>query len=130
MMNTQATVLLPATIYQQASQYAKLSGQKVSDLVADVLLLSLPTSEQLTHFLPSVSTLPDEQVLVLTNIELDQADDAQLSFLLSKQQAGMLQGTEQLELSRLMQLYQIGLLRKAEAMAEAVQRGLRAPLSA
>ena len=127
-MKTQETVLLPSTIYQQADQYAKLTGRKVSDLVADVLLLSLPTSEQITHFLPSVSTLSDKQVLTLTKLELDKDDDERLSSLLSKQQAGMLQDTERIELSRLMQLYQIGLLRKAEALAEAVQRGLRTPL--
>ena len=55
-------------------------------------------------------------------------EDRRLSDLLSKQQGGFLAETERLELTALMQLYQEGLLRKAQALAEAVQRGLIDPI--
>ena len=47
---------------------------------------------------------------------------------LQKQQERTLSAPEQAELVALMQVYQEGLLRKAQALREAVQRGLRAPL--
>lgn len=60
-------------------------------------------------------------------MEADQ--DQKLSDLLNRQQAGGLTEIEQLELQALMQVYQIGLLRKATALSEAVKRKLIAPLS-
>ena len=45
-----------------------------------------------------------------------------------QQQAQKLSVPEQTELLALMQVYQEGLLRKAQALREAVRRGLRPPL--
>jgi len=56
-------------------------------------------------------------------------DDARLSMLLDHQQAGTLTSEERAELAALMQLYQVGLLRKAQALREAVRRGLRCAFS-
>ncbi len=61
-------------------------------------------------------------------MELPPEEDRRLSDLLYKQQAGQLEPKEREELSQLMQLYQEGLLRKAQALSEAVKRGLRKPL--
>ena len=47
-----------------------------------------------------------------------------LSELLDKQQAGIVTKSEHSELQTLMQIYQEGLLRKATALSEAVNRGL------
>jgi hypothetical protein len=55
--------------------------------------------------------------------------DARLSELLDRQQSGLLVESERLELQTLMQIYQEGLLRKATALSEAVNRGLMEPLS-
>jgi hypothetical protein len=55
-------------------------------------------------------------------------DDRRLGELLDRQQAGLLPGAEPAELAALLQVYQRGLLRKAQALREAVRRGLRAPL--
>jgi hypothetical protein len=55
--------------------------------------------------------------------------DARLSELLDRQQSGLLVESERLELQTLMQIYQEGLLRKATALNEAVNRGLMEPLS-
>jgi hypothetical protein len=48
--------------------------------------------------------------------------------LLQKQQERALSAAEQTELVMLMQVYQQGVLRKAQALHEAVRRGLRTPL--
>lgn len=52
-----------------------------------------------------------------------------MSDLLYNQQADQLTLEQRPELARLMQIYQEGLLLKAEALAEAVSRGLIPPLS-
>jgi hypothetical protein len=52
-----------------------------------------------------------------------------LSELLDRQHSGQLTVDEKPELWALMRVYEAGQLRKAEALAEAVRRGLRAPRS-
>jgi len=47
---------------------------------------------------------------------------------LDRQQAGKLGEIEQAELAALMKIYEIGLLRQSQALAEAVHRGLLPPL--
>jgi hypothetical protein len=60
---------------------------------------------------------------------MEPEQDAQLSKLLDRQQAGLLVESERIELQTLMQIYQEGLLRKATALSEAVKRGLIEPLN-
>ncbi|MEO8890861.1 MAG: hypothetical protein ABI417_04905 [Coleofasciculaceae cyanobacterium] len=55
--------------------------------------------------------------------------DARLSDLLDRQQSGILIDTERIELQTLMPIYQEDLLQKANALSEAVKRGLMEPLS-
>lgn len=52
---------------------------------------------------------------------MEPAQDARLSELLDRQQAGSLSENERSELQTLMQIYQAGLLRKATALSEAVR---------
>jgi hypothetical protein len=51
--------------------------------------------------------------------------DRRLSTLLRQGQEGL---TERQELQALMRVYEIGMIYKAQALAEAVRRGLREPL--
>ncbi len=78
---------------------------------------------------PLVSSLSDEEVVALADLQLAPEQDQRLSDLLHKQQASQLAEAEHIELTKLMQVYQEGLLRKAQALREAVQRGLREPLN-
>jgi len=70
----------------------------------------------------------NEEVLAATQTEMPPAEDERLSLLLDRQQAGTLTDAERAELTGLMHLYQDLLLRKAQALRLAVQRGLRRPL--
>jgi hypothetical protein len=79
--------------------------------------------------MPAVATLNDQDVLALSESRLQPQADERLSTLLGKQQDALLTLDEQSELLGLMQIYQEGLLRKAQALQESVQRGLREPLS-
>ncbi|WP_292764079.1 hypothetical protein [Nostoc sp. NOS(2021)] len=76
-----------------------------------------------------IFALSDEQVLVLTKLQMEPEQDARLSELLDRQQSGTLTESDRSELQTLMQVYQEGLLRKATVLSEAVKRGLIEPLS-
>jgi hypothetical protein len=127
-MSTQVTIDLPDEIYRRAEQLAGLTQRNVSDVLADTLELSLPTWNEPSEPLRPVTELPDEEVLALTELQMERAQDERFSLLLDKQQAGELSEAERPELLALLQLYQEGLLLKAQALQEAVRRGLREPL--
>jgi hypothetical protein len=76
----------------------------------------------------AVTSLSDEEVLALTELQMVPEQDRRLSALLQKQQEEALSAPERAELFALMQVYQEGILRQAQALREAVWRGLRAPL--
>jgi len=60
---------------------------------------------------------------------METSQDQRLSQLLQIQQERATTTTEQSELEMLMEIYQAGLMRKAQALNESVKRGLRQPLS-
>ncbi|MCY7332967.1 MAG: hypothetical protein LH649_09980 [Pseudanabaena sp. CAN_BIN31] len=60
---------------------------------------------------------------------MESSQDQRLSQLLQIQQERAITTTEQSELEMLMEIYQAGLMRKAQALNESVKRGLRQPLS-
>lgn len=78
---------------------------------------------------PPLAEASSEEVIALADLQMDPTQDQRLSTLLDRQQAGELHVEERVELVALMQMYQEGLLRRAQALAEAVRRGLREPLT-
>ncbi|SRR5258708_3227893 len=127
-MSTQVIVTLPDETYRRAVHLARLTGREIADVLADTLDISLqPLGTELVTGKP-VSELSDSEVLSAADSMMESIQDQRFSKLLDKQQAGKLTGEERPELLALMQVYQEGLLRKAQALNEAVQRGLRKPL--
>ncbi len=127
-MSSQITLNLPDDILQKAELWAQRSGRPVGDLLAETIELSMrplgsPHPEERTP-----SSWTDQEVLANADLEMPDADDKHLSELLDRQKSGLLANGEQAELAGLMELYQLGLLRKAQALREAVRRGLREPL--
>ncbi|MCC5663413.1 hypothetical protein LC653_05555 [Nostoc sp. CHAB 5784] len=128
-MSTQIIINLPDDIYQRAERFARLANRDVASILVDTIQLSIPpVSGDITDLQP-VSALSDEEVLVLTELQMESEQDARLSELLDRQQSGTLTEGDRSELQTLMQVYQEGLLRKATALSEAVKRGLIEPLS-
>ena len=74
------------------------------------------------------SELSDAEILTLSQLEMDRAQDRRLNELLGHQQTETLTDTEDRELRALMQVYSGGLMRKTQTLQEAVRRGLREPL--
>lgn len=128
-MSTKITITLPDEIYQRAERFARLANRDIASILADTIQLSIPLVRVEVNSLEPISVLSNEQVLGLTELQMESKQDARLSELLDRQQAGTLTEDERPELQTLMQIYQEGLLRKATALNEAVQRGLIEPLS-
>ncbi|MBW4487277.1 MAG: hypothetical protein KME12_05755 [Trichocoleus desertorum ATA4-8-CV12] len=123
-MSTEITITLPDEIYQRAERFARLANRDVASVLADTIQLSIPSVRADIVDLEPISALSNEQVLLLTELQMKSAQDARLSELLDRQQAGFLAEDERSELKTLMQIYQEGLLRKATALSEAVKREL------
>jgi|SRR6185503_9451045 predicted transcriptional regulator len=128
-MSTQVRITLHDEVYRRAKQLARLSNRKIEDLLAQAIELSLsPVSVQSDDYEP-VSKLSDGEILELSEMQMDTKQDKRFSRLLDRQQARKLTTGEEAELLALMQNYQEKLLRKAQALREAVRRGLRDPLT-
>jgi hypothetical protein len=128
-MSTQITITLPDEVYQRAKRFAQLANRDIASVLADTIQLSIPPTSADSLDLEPISNLSNEQVLALTALQMEPAQDARLSKLLDRQQANLLTEDERLELQTLMQIYQEGLLRKATALNEAVKRELIEPLN-
>jgi hypothetical protein len=128
-MSTKVTVTLPDDVYYQAEQFAQMTNVKVADVLKDAIELSLlPVSPKLSTAEP-ISEMSDEEVLKLTKLQMKSAEDRRLSSLVDRRQKGKLTEAERVELLTLMQAYQSGLLREAQALSEAVRRGLLEPMT-
>jgi hypothetical protein len=123
-MSTEITITLPDEVFQRAELFARLANRDIASVLVDTILSSIPPVSSNITTLEPISTLSDKQVIALTKLQMLPQQDARLSELLDKQQAGTLIESEFLELQALMQIYQEGLLRKATALSEAVKRGL------
>ena len=127
-MGTRIEIILPDEVYRRAERLAQLVSRDIADVLTDTLTLSLPLVSPQTEIIHPVTELSDTEVLALTELQMTADQDRRLSTLLERQQAGQLSDSEGHELLALMQVYQEGLLRKAQALHEAVRRGLREPL--
>jgi hypothetical protein len=129
-MSDELTVTLPSDLSERAKRLAETSGREVNDVLTTILELSLPPLPLSPSFdsTASLSELSNEQILALTELEMLPEPDSRLSDLLEKQQTDGLTELEQIEHQSLLRVYELGLLRKSQALAEAVKRGLREPL--
>jgi hypothetical protein len=78
---------------------------------------------------PPVESLPDDQVLALCQLQLNLAQQSELSDLLARNREGNLNAADRTRLDELLNEYRRGMVRKAQALKVAVERGLRPPLS-
>jgi predicted DNA-binding protein len=128
-MTDPITITLPTEILQRAEQLARCTGRSVDQLLAETIELSLRPLGVSSLLKEGMAEWSDQQVLsAADDAGLAVEDDRRLSELLSHQQAGTLPLAERPELTALMEVYQTQLLRKAQALREAVRRGLRPPL--
>lgn len=128
-MTDQITVTLPMEILQRAERLAHATNRSVDQLLAETIELSLRPLGKESCQEESMAEWSDSRIVeVAEDSGFSTEADHRLSELLHRQQAGSLTEAERPELTALMELYQNQLLRKAQALREAVRRGLRPPL--
>jgi hypothetical protein len=110
------TLQLPETLAQKAKEIAAFTHRRIEDVLLEWI-------DRASSELP-VESLPDEQVLILCNLQMESQQQEILSDLLARQQEGQLNDIENSQLDEIMQVYRSGLVRKAKALKVAVKRGL------
>jgi hypothetical protein len=128
-MSVEVTLSVPENLIENARRFGGATGQEVEEVLEDALELMFPMVDDSpqTMLEADVSTLSDAEVLALADSKMDGAQNRRLGELQAKGKASGLSAAERYELLTLLRIYQIGQLRKAEALAEAVRRGLRRP---
>lgn len=131
-MDIEITLTLPEGLVEHAKRFGSATKRDVKAVLADALEMIWPTLGSLpdNELHPPVSSLSDTEVLALADAKMDPIQNQRLGALQAKGKTSGLTTDERYELMALMQIYQNGQLRKSEALAEAVRRGLRTPLPA
>jgi hypothetical protein len=124
----QVTLTLPDELYEQAKRWAVITQQDLSETLTNALTIVLTPVHTTPKLEKLVSSLSDEDVLALSEVQMEPTQGQRLSELLEKQREGTLSENTRAELLALMQLYERLWIRKSEALAEALRRGLRKPL--
>ena len=130
-MTVKVTLTLPESLVEHAKRLGDASQRDVAAILADALEMLLPTWENLSEggSYPTLSNLSDSEVLTLADAKMDAVQNKRLGELQHQGKVRGLTEAERYELLALLQIYQLGQLRKSEALTEAVQRGLRSPLN-
>lgn len=127
-MSTKVTLTLSDELYEQAKRWAAITQRDLAETLTDALTLVLTPVHMTPKFEQPVAALSDEEILALSQAQMETNLGERLGALLEKQREGTLAVAEHSELMALMQVYEQLWIRQSEALAEAVQRGLRAPL--
>jgi hypothetical protein len=112
---------VPEKIEREARAEAIRTQQRIEDVLQEWL-------ERYTDELP-IELLADERILELSEMQMSEYQQRELSELLALNRENQLSSEQRKHLDDLMRLYGEGMMRKAEALKVAVQRGLRQPLS-
>ncbi len=121
-MSTEITLTLPEPIYRSAERLAEGAQRSVQHVLIELLSEALAAWEE-----EPVTSLNDEELLQLCNLQMKPEQSQRLSELLEKQRERQLTDDERPELWALMRVYERALVRKSEALAEAAKRGLLQP---
>ena len=121
-MNEQVTIQISEQVARVATRLATQKRQPIEAILAGLV-------EAAVNDLP-VEKLSDEEVLALAESQMPEGQEAQLNELLVRQRERQLDAEGRRQLHALMQISERGMVRKAQALSEAVQRGLCQPLSA
>ncbi len=114
------TIQVSDRVIHHATHTAAQNQRRIEEVLSDWL-------EGVITEMP-VEAMPDEEMLALAELQLTTEQQATLSDLLAQNREDTLNDERRRQLDELMGAYERGLLRKAQALRVAVQRGLREPL--
>lgn len=120
-MSHMFTIDVPADVAERAQVVAAKTHRQVEDVLI----------EWLGHASTEIPLewLPDADIQALCELHLAEDDQHDLTTLLADQREGRLDSAGRARLDQLLQTYRSGMVRKAQALNVAVDRGLRPPLS-
>jgi hypothetical protein len=125
-MSVPMTINLPDSFAHKVQALQSTSQGNIREVVLDTLQGLYPMLENSLELLsPPIAELSDEQIQALAASKMDSVQNQRLGDLQAKGKIAPLNPAEQHELVALFQIYQLGQLRKAEAMAESVRRGIQ-----
>ena len=122
------TLSLPEELVAKATNLAARSGKNLEEVLRDTLSLTFSAIDCQPEHSKPWSERTDSEVLQLCDLNLSAREDQQLTELLTKQRERHLTASEHTQLMALMRRHNDALLLKAEALREAVSRGLKPPL--
>jgi len=111
---------IPDEIARRAREVGAMTQRDGQDVLLDWL-------EHAAHDVP-VKSLSDGEVLALSELQMAEEQSQELSDLLAANSEGELDAAGHLWLDELMTVYREGMVRKSQALREAVARGLRPPV--
>jgi len=114
----QLTLELPDDLAMRIQAAAGTNRSRVEEIAVDWMRRGAETD---------VGSLNDDAVLALSEIQMAESDQEELSDLLAKQRERELDGAGRNRLANLMDQYRRGSVVKAQALAEAAKRGLKIP---
>jgi len=126
-MSGQVTLTLRDEVLRRAEQLALGSGRPVADVLVHAIETTFEPLGPLAEAMVPVGRLPDDELLAVANSMMPTAQGERFNELLARQRENELTDAERSELMALVQAHDVGLVRKSQAIAEAVRRGLRGP---
>lgn len=116
------SVKLPNSLYQDVSHLAQTKKKSVAEVIKNAVRKAVAEdAETLDRPLADCS---DGEVLGLANMKMSDTENKRISELLERQREETIMPLERNEMDALFRVYQVGNLRKAQGIAEAVRRGL------
>jgi hypothetical protein len=120
-MNRTVTLELPDALLQNANTIAGYTHRRMEDVLIE--WLELVATETPLEF------LSDDELLALSDMQMNHEQQQELSDLQAKQREQKLDELEKNHLTELMQIYRQGMVRKAQARKIAFERGLQPSLA-
>ena len=119
-MSRVVTIAISDTAASMAQELAQRTERRVEDVLADWIDRAVAE--------PPTESLSDDQIRLLCSAEMSDVQQEELGELLARRREGILDTAGQERLGQLMAVYRHGLVRKAQALQVAVERGLIPPL--
>lgn len=120
-MSQTVTLELPDNLVQNARTVAERTNRRVEDVLVEWMF-------QAGSEVP-IELLSDEEVLTIRDLQLSETQQSELSDLLAIQREESLTEAARSRLDELLGVYRRGMLRKAQALKVAIERGLQPQLS-
>jgi hypothetical protein len=113
------TISLPDKIFANVANFASKTHRRIDEIIVEKIE---------RDFSPEIErpllNCTNAEVLALANMKMSEAENNRLSELFDNQREEVISPLERNELDALMRVYEVGNLRKAQGIVEAVQRGL------